>query len=195
MKKTGKIIIVIAIVAIAVVAVKIGPSVMDYFLNSSKTTKIGFEDIAELDTQVAYCNVIGVVNDSKKVFGKELPFTRSKYIYSYNVVVKAGLNFKEISWEKSGEKIKVQMPKMHVTDSYIDEKSGKVYHEEESIFSPVTFSENMRARKDLVKRGVDDAIANGLYRNAKKNAEVIMKSFFRQHGEYKDKDIVFEWKK
>ena len=45
MKKTGKIIIVIAIVAIAVVAVKIGPSVMDYFLNSSKTTKIGFEDI------------------------------------------------------------------------------------------------------------------------------------------------------
>ena len=154
MKKTGKIIIVIAIVAIAVVAVKIGPSVMDYFSNSSKTTKIGFEDIAELDTQVAYCNVIGVVNDSKKVFGKELPFTRSKYIYSYNVVVKAGLNFKEISWEKSGEKIKVQMPKMHVTDSYIDEKSGKVYHEEESIFSPVTFSENMRARKDLVKRGV-----------------------------------------
>ena len=127
MKKIGKIIIVIAIVAIAVVAVKIGPSVMDYFLNSSKTTKIGFEDIAELDTQVAYCNVIGVVNDSKKVFGKELPFTRSKYIYSYNVVVKAGLNFKEISWEKSGEKIKVQMPKMHVTDSYIDEKSGKVY--------------------------------------------------------------------
>ena len=135
------------------------------------------------------------MRDSRKIFGKAVPFTQTEYIYSYNVVVKAGLNFKEIVWKEKGKRIEIKMPSIHVTDSYIDEKSGKVYCEEESIFSPVTFKENMQAKTKLVKRGVDDAIANGLYRNAKKNAEVILKSFFRQHAEYKDHKIVFKWEK
>ena len=88
----------------------------------------------------------------------------------------------------------MKMPEVYVTDSYIDEKSGRIYHEEESIFSPITLEEQMLARAELVETGVNDAIANGLYDKAKENAEKMLTSFFKQHDEYKDKEIVFEWK-
>ncbi len=176
------------------IGVAFGWLVTSHLTTETKTTKIGFEDIGELDTQVSYCTVVDVIDDPRELFGVEIPFTKSKYIYSYDVIVKAGLNFEEIDWKESGEKIKVKMPKIYITNKYIEEDSGKIYHEEESVFSPITLDEQMTARAEVVDTGEDDAIANGLYDKAKENAEKIMTSFFKYHDKYKDKEIVFEWK-
>lgn len=169
--------------------------VSNYFETESKTIKIGFEDIGELDTQVAYTTVIGTIDDPRKIFGVKIPFTESKYIYSYDVVVKAGLDFSKIRWKEGAEKIRVSMPAPRVTDCYIDEDSGKVYYEKESIFSPITFAEEMESRKDLTERGRKDAVAKGLINNAKKNAEKLLKSFFNNNKKYKDYEVEFKWEK
>lgn len=182
------------VMAVLIIGAAVGCLVTSHLTTEAKTTKIGFEDIGELDTQVAYCTVVDVIDDPREIFGVEVPFTKSKYIYSYDVVVKAGLDFEKMDWKETGGKIKVKMPEVYVTDSYIDEKSGRIYHEEESIFSPITLEEQMLARAELVETGVNDAIANGLYDKAKENAEKMLTSFFKQHDEYKDKEIVFEWK-
>lgn len=182
------------VLAVLIIGAAVGCLVTSHLTTEAKTTKIGFEDIGELDTQVAYCTVVDVIDDPREIFGVEVPFTKSKYIYSYDVVVKAGLDFEKMDWKETGGKIKVKMPEVYVTDSYIDEKSGRIYHEEESIFSPITLEEQMLARAELVETGVNDAIANGLYDKAKENAEKMLASFFKQHDEYKDKEIVFEWK-
>lgn len=187
--KTGTIVL-----AVLIIGAVVGCLVSSHLTTETKTTKIGFEDIGELDTQVAYCTVVDVIDDPREIFGVEVPFTKSKYIYSYDVVVKAGLDFEKIDWKETGDKIKVKMPELYVTDSYIDEKSGRIYHEEESIFSPITLDEQMEARAELVETGVNDAIENGLYEKAKVNAEKMMTSFFKQHDEYKDIEIIFEWK-
>ncbi len=183
-----------ALLVVLIIGGAIGCLTTSHFTTETKTTKIGFEDIGELDTQVAYCTVVDVLDDPREIFGVEVPFTKSKYIYSYDVVVKAGLNFEKINWKESDNKIKVKMPELYITDSYIDEESGKIYHEEESIFSPITLEEEMLARSKLVETGVNDAVENGLYDKAKENAEKMMTSFFKQHDDYKDKEIVFEWK-
>lgn len=182
------------VLAVLIIGAAVGCLVTSHLTTEAKTTKIGFEDIGELDTQVAYCTVVDVIDDPREIFGVEVPFTKSKYIYSYDVVVKAGLDFEKMDWKETGGKIKVKMPEVYVTDSYIDEKSGRIYHEEESIFSPITLEEQMLARAELVETGVNDAIANGLYDKAKENAEKMLTSFFKQHDEYKDKEIVFQWK-
>lgn len=182
------------VLAVLIIGAAVGCLVTSHLTTEAKTTKIGFEDIGELDTQVAYCTVVDVIDDPREIFGVEVPFTKSKYIYSYDVVVKAGLDFEKMDWKETGGKIKVKMPEVYVTDSYIDEKSGRIYHEEESIFSPITLEEQMLARAELVETGVNDAIANGLFDKAKENAEKMLASFFKQHDEYKDKEIVFEWK-
>ena len=75
---------IIMAVVVLILGVAIGLFV-DNFLSESTTTKIGFEDIAELDTQSANCAIIDVMRDSRKIFGKAVPFTQTEYIYSYNV--------------------------------------------------------------------------------------------------------------
>ena len=165
------------VLAVLIIGAAVGCLVTSHLTTEAKTTKIGFEDIGELDTQVAYCTVVDVIDDPREIFGVEVPFTKSKYIYSYDVVVKAGLDFEKMDWKETGGKIKVKMPEVYVTDSYIDEKSGRIYHEEESIFSPITLEEQMLARAELVETGVNDAIANGLFDKAKENAEKMLASF------------------
>lgn len=59
----------------------------------------------------------------------------------------------------------------------IDLDSFKVYHEEESIFSPITLDESNEALENLKKTAQDDAIANGLFENARSNAETILTGF------------------
>ncbi len=76
----------------------------------------------------------------------------------------------------------------------IDVESFKVYHDEESIFRPITLKENNQAMKKLRKQAEKDAIANGLLDNAKSNAEVMLKGFFAQEYDLKDYKLVFEYK-
>ena len=63
-----------------IVAVIIG--VKKGVFSESQTTKIGFENIGELATQSSYCTQVNVTDSSKKLFGADIPFTNSKYIYS-----------------------------------------------------------------------------------------------------------------
>ena len=71
--------------------------------NESKTTKIDFKDIGELATQSAYTTVVNVEEASRNLLGIQIPFTESKYIYSYDVEVKAGIDFADIEWKEEGK--------------------------------------------------------------------------------------------
>ena len=81
----GKILIILLVVVVAAMAVI---SLRNKVFYEEKTTKIGFEDIGELATQVAYCTEVNVTDASREMFGVKIPFTQSKYIYSYDVIIK-----------------------------------------------------------------------------------------------------------
>ena len=150
-------------------------------LNSEvKTTKLGFEDIGELATQAAYSTQVNVTEKGRELFGVTIPFTQSKYIYSYDVVIKAGLDFGEIQWEvdEGTSTILVRLPDAKILSSQIDLESFKVYHESESIFRPITLGENNAALTELKQNAERDAIDNGLLVNARDNAEIILRGFF-----------------
>ena len=119
--------------------------------SESKTTRIGFENIGQMVTQAAYCTEMNVTKDSRKLFGMTIPFTQSEYIYSYDVEVRAGLDFSQIEWS-------------------VDE--------EESIFTPIKLADNNDALKTLIENAKQDAVANGLLENAESNAETILRGFF-----------------
>ncbi|SFU56153.1 Protein of unknown function [Clostridium sp. DSM 8431] len=189
-KHLKKPMVIIVIVLITIIAVAIG--LRESILFKSKTTKLGFEDIGELATQSSYCTELGVIDDSRKLFGVKIPFTQTKYIYSYDVVVKAGLNFNDIEWTKNENKIEVKLPEVKVLSTEINLDSFKVYHEDESIFNQVTLEENNEEIKKLKERATEDAIANGLLDNARNNAEVILKGFFSKADDLKNCEISFE---
>lgn len=182
-------IIILVLVAIASGFIAIG--IKDVFISDSKTTKIGFENIGELATQSAYCTQVNVTDSSRELFGNKIPFTQSKYIYSYDITIKAGYDFSDIEWNVKGNTIEVKMPNVKILSSQIDLDSFKVYHEEESIFNKITLSENNETLKKLQSEAQTQAIKNGLYENARTNAETMLTSFFGNVYDLNEYKIVF----
>lgn len=183
--------VVIGIVILLVIIVGI-IGLGRFIFSESRTTKIGFENIGELATQTAYCTELNVTDSSRDFFGVAIPFTQSKYIYSYDIAIKAGFNFEEIEWKINGTKIEVKFPEAKILSSDINMDSFKIYEENESIFNQITMTENNEAIKKLKQTAEEDAVANGLLENARANAEIILTSFFGGVYNLEKYEIIFE---
>ncbi len=189
---------VLIVIAICIGIASISWGVKEAFFQDGQTAKLGFEDIGELATQSATCTSVRVEGKDKKLFGMTIPFTQTKYIYTYNSVVKAGIDFSKVKvTDRSGtsKKIYVEIPKVKVLSTTIDYDSFKVYHEEESIFSPISMEEHNASMKELEKTARKDAIANGLLDNAYDNAKKMLQAFLEQSYDSKRYTIVFSKKK
>ena len=167
-----------AALAALLLLVIVGLGIRSVVLSESKSTKLRFENIGELATQTAYCTSVNVTEGSRELFGVTMPFTQSKYIYSYDIVIKAGFDFTEIEWEIKDTAITVRLPEAKILSSELKWDSFKLYHEDESIFKQIKMEENNEALKNLVQNAEKDAVANGLLDNARSNAETILRSFF-----------------
>ncbi len=185
---TGK---VLAVVIAAVVLVLLVLGVRKYVSVESKTTKIGFEDIGELATQAAYCTEVNVTEAARELWGIKIPFTQSKYIYSYDVVVKAGFDFGEVEWSEKKGVIEVKLPQAEILSCEVDTDTFQVYHEDESIFRKITLEENNEALNNLMQQAEKDAVANGILEDARSNAERILKGFFGNEYDLNEYELKF----
>lgn len=170
------IVLIALVVVLAITVVGLGFKVSH--TTESKTTKLGFEDIGEFATQSAYCTEVSATANARKLFGHNLPFTQSNIVFSYDVVIKAGYDFSAITWDVHDTTITVKLPEVKVLSCEVKEDSFKKYVEDESIFTPFTLDDNNNAMKALKETAQTDAIANGLYENARSNAETILTTFF-----------------
>lgn len=163
-----------------------------------KITKLGFEDIGELVTQSAYCTEIGFIDSARgEELGIKIPFTQSKYIFSYDFKILAGLDFSEIEWtlDETTKTIEVSLPPITIIDSTTMENSFKVYHESESVFNQISLEENNAEVLKLKRNAEQDAIANGLFENARTNAKALLKGFFANAYNLEEYEIRFVDKK
>lgn len=154
----------------------------DQMQHESKMTKLGFEDIGELATQEMIGTVVHTEKTAQSLFGMEIPFTQSQYIYSYDFDIKAGYDFSYIKYEikddEENKEILIYLPEAKILSTEILTDSFEVYYEKESIFKRITLSDNNTALKDMKKLAEDNAVSNGIYEKAKSNAEIILKAFF-----------------
>ena len=169
---------VLGILVVILLAAAVALGAKTVLSADGRTARLGFEDIGELATQSAYCTEVEVTEASRELFGVTIPFTQSKYIYSYDVVIKAGLDFTDVSWSEEDGIIRVTLPEIRVLSNEIDLDSLKVYHEDESLFRNITLEENNAALADLKARAEQDAIGNGLLEEARDNAQQILTAFF-----------------
>ena len=112
------------------------------------------------------------------MFGHNLPFTQSNIVFSYDVVIKAGYDFSAITWDVHDTTITVKLPEVKVLSNEIKEDSFKVYVEDQNIFTPYTLEDNNDAMKNLKEDALNTAVENGLYENARTNAETLLTTFF-----------------
>lgn len=146
----------------------------------SKATQLGFKDIGELATQSAIVTVVHATDEPRKIFGTAVPLTRSTFIYSYDMDIKAGFDFEKIEWTANDETktISVVLPEAEVLSETIVEGSFKQYYEANNIFNPLSMEMTDEALMQMMKEAKEKAIENGLLENARSNAEQILKPFF-----------------
>lgn len=196
-KKIIKNLILVLIVAVIGAGAFIfgGKMKEDQMQHESKVTKFGFEDIGELATQEMIGTVVHTEKTAQSLFGIEIPFTQSQYIYSYDFDIKAGYDFSYIKYEikddEENKEILIYLPEAKILSTEILTDSFEVYYEKESIFKRITLSDNNVALKDMKKLAEDNAVSNGIYEKAKSNAEIILKAFFAQYYDLNVYTITF----
>ena len=186
--KTVVLLVLVIVLAIAVA----GLGFKVTHTTESKTTKLGFEDIGEFATQSAYCTEVSSTANARKLFGRNVPFTQSKIVFSYDVVIKAGYDFSAITWDVKDTTITVKLPEVKVLSNEVKEDSFKVYVEDESIFTPYTLQDNNDAVKSLKEDALNTAVQNGLYENARSNAETLLTTFFASTYDMNEYTIEFQ---
>ena len=156
--------------------------------------KAGLADIGELATEEYYYTGVESFDSSKNIKGFELPFTTTSFIYSYDGVIKAGIDFSEVEVEKDDLKklVVVTLPKSKILSSEIDEKSFKLYDEKRSIFNPLSVTDVNDTIINLKEKAEADAVKKGVLERADKNAVTVLKNFLKSTYEISDYTIKVE---
>ena len=179
------IIAVIIIILLCAVLVYTRKEAKSNYVSDEKITEIGFENIGELATQSVTTTTVRVETKDLKLFNVSIPLTQSKYIYTYNTTIKAGINFSDVKWQlgdtdDTSHNIYVDIPEVKTLSADIDLDSFKVLHEENNIFSPITLTEHNDSLIQLRENALSDAINSGLYDRALDNAKTILTSIISQ---------------
>ncbi len=162
---------------------------------TSANIELRLKDIGELATQAGYFTNVQDISNSRTIFGVKVPFTQSRYIYSYDGVVKAGINFEEVkaAVDEDAKAVTVRLPAPQILDVTVDEDSLYVYHEKESAFTPLKLTDinnSTAAMKNEVRK---KAVDNGILENARSNAETLIAAFVRNMFPDESWRITFEW--
>ena len=161
---------------------------------TSRTLKLGLENIGELATQVGYYTNVQVISSSREVFGIDVPFTQNKYVFSYDGIVKAGIDFEQVKVDVNElqKRITVSMPEVRVLSNEIDEESLEVYDETKNIFNPLKLDDVNLSLIELKQQSEATSIENGLLENARDNAELLIRGFLEGSFDLQKYEIVFE---
>ncbi|MBO4902343.1 MAG: DUF4230 domain-containing protein [Lachnospiraceae bacterium] len=156
--------------------------------------KAGLADIGELATEEYYYTGVESFDSSKSYKGFNIPLTTTRFIYSYDGVIKAGIDFTAIEVEKDDLKklIVVKLPKSKILSSEIDENSFKLYDEKQSIFNPLSVSDVNDTIKDLKAKAEADAEKKGVLERADKNAVKMIKQLLVSTYDLSDYTIKVE---
>ena len=152
---------------------------------SGETIRSGLNGIGELATEEYYFTQVETYDSTKSAqlfnITFDIPLTRTRFIYSYDGVIKAGVDFTKIEVEKDDLRrvITVTLPKSHILSTEIDFDSFELYDEQQSIFNPVSVRDVNDTNRAMMQTAEKDALAKGLLDRADKNAETLVKNFLR----------------
>lgn len=145
----------------------------------SKPTALGLKDIGELATQAGYFTTVQTIDKSRNLFNIVIPGTQSRYVYSYDGTIKAGIDFSDIALDVNDEKhvITVHFPEFKILSTEIDEDSFILYNDGANPFTTLHLEDVDKANAELKKTAQESSIKNGILENARANAEVLVKGF------------------
>ena len=161
--------------------------------NESRTTTLGLKDIGELATQAGYFTTVQTIDKSRSVLGVEVPGTKSRYVYSYDGTIKAGINFEDIQLDVNEEDkvITVTFPEFKILSTEIDDDSFVLYNDGANLFTSLKLEDVDKSNTELKNNARETAVKNGILDNARSNAEILIKGFLAGMYDLTKYSVVF----
>lgn len=186
--------VVSAVLLLAVILLVVYLLIGSGFGASSRVSAFGLENIGELATQSGYFTEVNVIEDSKQLFNHNIPFTSSKYIFSYDGIIKAGIDFAQIEWnvDEATKTVHVKLPPAKVLSREFLEDSLEIYDERQSVFTPLSLSDIQTSRQEMLKSIEESATKNGLLEQAGENAKLLVTGFLSASFNPNEYSYVFE---
>lgn len=133
------------------------------------------KNASRLETADYACTIVEDSYDCKKLFGKDIPFTETGYLVSFDGTVSAGIDLsKAVAKQLDKNTIEVSLPKVEIYDVNFDNESMKKYDEKSSILNPLKIDEVNNIEIKAKKRIKEEAIKKGIETRAKDNAETVV---------------------
>jgi hypothetical protein len=152
-------------------------------------------DVGEMVTQEAVLTRVQTVSDSREIFGVRMPFTQKRYIYSYDVTVRAGVDFSqvEIAPDAAAKTLRIAMPPVRIIDASVDPDSLQVYEERQNAFNALHIKNFNDSMGVMIREGKEYAVEHGLLDRARVNAEALIRVFLAQTYPESEYTYIFEW--
>lgn len=191
MKKIIAALIIILVVISAGVAALFASGVISSEKSiSGETAQFELNKLGFLETYEYHYTHIQTGDNGENKFGF-LKIPASKFIYSCDGVIIAGIDFEKIKVERTDYVYTVTLPKAEIkrSSSGIDMKSFKMYDEKNNIFNPYTIEDVVESFEDMESFEENSAIEKGLLDKANENAETLIENLLKGliPDEYEDK--------
>lgn len=164
---------------------------------SGETIQSGLNNIGKLCTAEYYYTHVEYFENAKEIKGIKIPLTSSKFIYSYDGTILAGIDFHQITVDKddNSRKITITLPAAEIMSSDVDPDSFQLYDEKNNLFNPISVMDIAVSFADLKKCEEEKAIAGGLYDRAKTNATSLVQNFMKSSYNIEDYKIIVTFQK
>ena len=163
------------------------------FVNNSRNEKERGYNSSSVMNRITYMqelalvkhNYTGVISykDYMKFLNINVPLTDKYFLLKYNGYIKAGVDFNRIKVDvKNDTTVHVSIPRPKIMDTVIDEKSVEVFNESENAFNPIKISDYNDALSREKNVMIRDAMEQGIYSEATRQARLALTSLLREMG-------------
>lgn len=163
---------------------------------STEIIEQDLSDIGELATEEYFYT--GVEKYSKNLTYEDfnIPFTDSYFIYSYDGIIKAGIDFKKVKAkvDDKDKKILVTLPKATILSTELVDGSLEVFDQSSSIFNPIKVEDVDISQTDLKDKARNKALESGILDRAEENVQKMIKTFLERSLPVDDYTVEVEFR-
>ena len=166
----------------------------NYTLTISNVKKV-LKPASDLVT-IKYCYTdADTYENAKKFFGKKIPFTTDRVVFTYDGTVSVGVNLAEVGYEIDNENktIDITLPKLGIIANEIDTSSFEFPFMSDSIFNATDMSDYVELVDQLKKAKGEEVLNDTEFMNfAKEKTQKVLKSFLTSAEDTKQYKVNFK---
>jgi len=145
----------------------------------SRMLSAGLRDIGEFAVEEARCTLVHCTKEPRRFFGRELPLTRERCIFTIDAVVKIGFDFDaiEVQLSRLRREITLLLPEMRLLSTALDYDSMHVLDEKTGMFAVPKLEWHRDAMQHLTQEAVERVRSSDAFSRARASAGIRLEAF------------------